>query len=416
MAARARTHRLFVSAVTVGWLGFGTACQPPANADASTADEDAEEVAAPVTVGKVEAGEIEAVIRASSTIEAERQVTVHAESTGRVTLLEAEEGDLIEAGKLVAKIKQEVQRAGLDRANTSLQRTQEDLAVVRKLHEAGAASSDELRQAELALQTAKLDLRDRKRDLKNTRVTAPIAGKVTERFVNVGAFVTSGAQLVNIVDFSTLVARVYVPEKVLDRIEVGQSALVEGKAARGRKGEGTVARIAPVVDATTGTIKVTVSLPEALSGGDKGFLPGMYAEVTLTTDRHNGVPLVDKRALVYEDEVPYAFVVDGDRVKRVRLTLGLLDRDRAEVLEGLAVGAEVVLAGQGGLKDGSLVRRVEPADATAPGEGAAAQGASPSPDEGIREGEDAGEDEAAGEAEAGTKKAAGEGAERSGGA
>jgi hypothetical protein len=118
-------------------------------------------------------------------------------------------------------------------------------------------------------------------------------------------------------------------------------------------------RIAPVVDAATGTVKVTIALPPALVGGDTGFLPGMYAEVTLTTETRPGATLVPKPALVYDEEQPYLFVLEGDRVERVKVELGLSDRDHAEVVSGVDVGQEIVLAGHAGLKDGGLVTRVD---------------------------------------------------------
>lgn len=342
------------------WL-LSSACGPMGQADASdrgAAKDDDEELATPVVTTRVRSGEISAQIRATSTIEAERMVTVHAESTGRITALSLEEGDTIKDGQLLARIKQDQQRSGLDRASTSLSKAERELATVRALFERGVASQQELDQAELAYDTATLDVRDRKRDVGNTNVTAPFGGTVTERFVSEGAFVTTGAQLLSIVDFDTLVARVYVPEKELDRLRVGQDAEVAGKAAQGRRGVGKLERIAPVVDATTGTVKVTIALPAALVGAS-GFLPGMYAEVTLTTEIRPHATLVPKQALVYDEEQPYLFVTKGDRAERVKVQLGLTDREYAEVVEGIGVGDEIVLTGHAGLKDGGLVTRVD---------------------------------------------------------
>lgn len=348
--------------ILLGALLCGPACGPMGQADASDRGADKEgqeELATPVVTTRVGRGPIAAQIRATSTIEAERMVTVHAEATGRITALTVEEGDHVAAGQVLARVRQDLQRSGLDRASTGLSKAERDLDTVRRLHERGVASQQELDQAELAYEQATLDVRDRKRDVGNTRVTAPFRGTITQRFVSEGAFVATGAQLVSIVDFDTLVARVFVPEKELDRLRVGQAAEVAGKAAQGRRGTGTLVRVAPVVDATTGTVKVTIALPPALVGGDTGFLPGMYAEVTLTTETRPQAVLVPKPALVYDEEQPYLFVVEGDRVERVKVQLGLADRDNAEVTGGVTVGQEVVLSGHAGLKDGGLVTRVD---------------------------------------------------------
>jgi len=342
-------------------LLLATACDR-ARAESDGAVQDEVEQKTPIVSQSVGRGSIEQALTAASTIEAERTVTVHAESTGRLISFDLEEGDVLKAGASVARIKYDSQAATLDRAQTSLEKAERDLEIVRRLHANGHASDDELATAELAFDTAKLDVGDSKRNIRNTRVTAPFGGTVTERFVTEGAFVSAGAQLITITDFDTLVARVYVPERELDRLSEGQPALVQGKAARSRQGEGTIKRIAPVVDATTGTVKVTVGLPAELAGGDEGFLPGMYAEVRLTTERKDDVLLVSKRALVREDEAVFVFVVQpDDTAKRVRVELGLEDAERAEVLSGLSEGDEVVVTGQAGLSDGGKVVRVDAA-------------------------------------------------------
>jgi membrane fusion protein (multidrug efflux system) len=312
-----------------------------------------------VLLATVELGTIQGQIRAASTIEAELQVTVHAESTGRITALEHEEGDEIKAGQQLARIKRDAQSLGYERAESSLADAQRELDRVEKLLKQGIASQSEYDQAKSSVDLAKLDKRDRRRDLSNTVINAPFDGILTRRFVDEGAFVTSGAQIFEITDFTTLVARVYVPERELDRIAVGQPAEIIGKAAKNRQGIGEVRRIAPVVDATTGTVKVTIGLPDTLVGGASGFLPGMYAEVTLTTELHENVPLVPTPALVHDEEQTFVFIADGDRAKKVLLEIGLSDDDFVEVTKGLEAGARIIVAGQSGLKDGALLLEVD---------------------------------------------------------
>jgi membrane fusion protein (multidrug efflux system) len=329
------------------------------NGEDAGAMQEPEERPTPVLIATLERGTIQGQIRAASTIEAELQVTVHAESVGRITSLVHEEGDTIEAGQVLARIRREAQSLGVERAETNLVDAERELARVEALFRQGIASQSELDQVRTRVETASLDKRDRRRDLSNTVIVAPFTGVLTRRFVDEGAFVANGAQVFEITDFSTLVARVYVPERELDRIAVGQPAQVVGKAAKNRQGTGSVRRIAPVVDATTGTVKVTIALPTELAGGSNGFLPGMYAEVTLTTERHENVPLLPKPALIHEDEQTFVFIADGDRARRVLIQTGLADDDFVEVVGGLEVGARIIVAGQTGLKDGGLLLEVD---------------------------------------------------------
>ncbi len=317
-----------------------------------------EEKATPVRLTTLSLGDIESRVSSASTIEAEQRVTVHAESTGRLTRVAYEEGDEVEAGKVLARVRRDAQASGLDRADANYEKIAADVERIERLVANGVASQEELANAKAQLRAASIDKRDRRRDLANTNVVAPFAGTVTQRFINEGGFVSAGQQVYEITDFATLVARVYVPERELDRIAVGQEAQVVGKAAAGRSGIGKVMRIAPIVDATTGTVKVTIALPPELAGGENGFLPGMYAEVTLTTDRHEGVLLVPKSALIYEEERVFAFTVEEGKAKRVLLEVGLADDEWVEVISGLEEGSEVIIAGQNGLEDGAKVEVV----------------------------------------------------------
>jgi membrane fusion protein (multidrug efflux system) len=336
--------------------------------------------ATPVKAVPLQTGPIEDRVTSASTIEAERQVTVHAEATGRVLDIEFEEGDEVESGATLARVRRDMQASGYDRAKANLEKAKRDVERVRALHARGAASQEELANIELTLRSAQIDVKDRRRDLSNTTVVAPFDGTVTDRFVNAGAFVTSGQQLYGITDFSSLVARVYVPERELDRIRVGQSADVIGKAAAGRRTSGTVARIAPRVDAATGTVKVTVSLPAPEQGDTpssaRGFLPGMYAEVVLTTERRENALLVPKAALVREEERVFVFVVDasGEKTvaKRKMIELGLANDDFVEATSGIEPSEQVIVAGQIGLKDGAEIELVE--DVTMP-DGGGSEGA-----------------------------------------
>ncbi|MEZ4430729.1 MAG: efflux RND transporter periplasmic adaptor subunit [Nannocystaceae bacterium] len=327
-----------------------------------TDGEEAKEQPTPVVAGELKRGDITNTIAVASTIEAERQVTVHAESTGRVMSLTVEEGDKVKKGERLAQIKYDAQASALNRASTSLEKAKADYERAQQLFSAKVIGKEELAQTRNAYELAQLDVRDRSREVRNTKVNAPFDGTIIKREVTSGAFVTSGAALFTVTDFSTLVARVYVPEKELDRIAVGQDAEIVGKAATGRQATGKIERIAPVVDAATGTVKVTVSLPDD-KVGPAGFLPGMYAEVVLTTDHKDDVLLAPKSAVVHDEEQSYLFVIDGERAKRVRIEQGLADAEFVEItgdaLKELQGGTKIAIAGQAGLKDEGLISLVD---------------------------------------------------------
>ena len=193
---------------------------------------------------------------------------------------------------------------------------------------------------------------DAERELGYTEVRAPISGTVTARMVNLGDQVQIGQELFELIDFESIVARIYVPEKHLTQLRTGLPANVATQTASDVDFACNVKRIAPIVDPKSGTVKVTVGV-----GAKPGLRPGMYVDVNLITATHTEAVLVPKRAVVYDDDQAYVYRMNGtDRVERVFIEPLLSDKHHIEPVSGLAPGDRVVVAGQAGLKEGALVK------------------------------------------------------------
>lgn len=315
------------------------------------AKEDRKEEAVPVEVAALSRGSIESVLRLSSHLEAEREVQVFAEAPRRVTRLLVEEGDAVAKGQLLLQLQDEEQRSAVAKAEIAVAEARRNFERTKDLHQQKLVTDELFNQAGYTLERNQIALDDARRELGYTQVRAPIAGMVTERKVNLGDHVTVNQQLFRIVDFDSIVARIYVPEKDLARLAKGQPARLRADSLGGERFKGVIDRLSPVVDPGTGTIKVTVATPR-----QKGLRPGMYVEVELVTAVHDDALLVPKRALVYDNDQAYVFRLKERRVERIRVTPRLEDADNVEPDGGLSAGDELVVAGQAGLKDGGLVR------------------------------------------------------------
>lgn len=316
------------------------------------------QVAAPVVVQRPQDRVMQLAVRSAATIEATVQVKVSAQSSGILQDLRVQEGDEVRTGQLLARIKREAQSASVRRAKTNLAQARRELARVSELAKKGVVGRQELDQAKDRVDLARLDIRDRGRDLANTKVTAPTRGVVTQRGIQAGDYVGAGQTLLEITDFSTLVARVHVAERELDRIAVGQPVTVVGKAALGRRAKGKILRIAPTVDASTGTVKVTVGLPPQALSRASDFRPGMYAEVTIKIQEREGVLSLPKSAVLHEDGRATVMVAKDGKAARVAVTLGQRDGDWVELRSGVDPQAQVIVAGQQNLKEGALLKIV----------------------------------------------------------
>jgi membrane fusion protein (multidrug efflux system) len=303
-----------------------------------------------VVVGPIGIDDMEAFLDASATLEAERAVDVVSEATGVVAQLTAEEGDPVRKDATLARLAYESLELAEARALSEYQRLQNEFARAEKLSGERFISEEEFQRIRFDLKRAEIDWQTARLELDRTRIAAPIAGTVVERYINVGQLVRQNDPLFRVVDFDSLIAPVFVPEKHLPDLHVGQEAFVATPGLGGRRVTGSVLRISPVVDSQSGTVRVVVDLPSS-----DALRPGMFANVQLVLDAHRDAVVVSKKALVYEDESPHVFVVEDGVAKRRPVSIGYQDASRAEITDGLERGEFVVLVGQSTLKDGSAV-------------------------------------------------------------
>jgi membrane fusion protein, multidrug efflux system len=310
------------------------------------------EEAVPVEVAELELGGIESVLRFSSNLEAEEQVKVFSQAKRLVTDLLVEEGDQVRKDQVLLRLQDDEQRSALAKAKSQLDKAQREFERQKRLFAQDLISEKVYNDANYELEQLQIAHEDAERELGYTEVRAPIGGTVTGRKVNLGDQVQIGQELFDIVDFDSIVALVYVPEKHLGELRPGLTARVSAQITGGNDYVGRVERISPIVDPRSGTVKVTIDV-----GGQPGLRPGMYVDVNLVTATREDAVLVPKRALIYDNDQIFVYRVTGEnRAERVFIETALTDKFYVEPREGLVKGDRVVVAGQAGLKDGALVK------------------------------------------------------------
>jgi len=359
--------------------GESSDAQPAADAteaEDKDGDKDGEdekkEEAVPVEVAALERGAIESVLRFSTNLEAESQVQVFSQAKRLVTELLVEEGDSVRRGQVLLRLQNQEQHSALDKVTTQLAKAEREHERKERLREQDLISEQEYNDATYELDRLEIELEDAERELGYTEVLAPISGRLTQRLVNLGDQVQIGQHLFDVIDFDSIVARIFVPERHLAELRPGLVARMTSQATGGREYEGRLQRIAPIVDPRTGTVKVTIEV-----GGQPGLRPGMYVDVDLVTATNGEAVLVPKRAVVYDQDQMFVFRLNDERrVERIFIEPRLADKNFIEPAEGLEPGDRVVIAGQAGLKDGALVKlpgdKDETDDATAESDAAEA--------------------------------------------
>ena len=326
----------------------------------------------------------------------EATVQVVPRVNGRLQSVEVKLGDPVRRGQVIARVEdREIQEqvhqaeashqvsqasirqrdADLKLAKTNLDRSkslyerqllpQQTYDDTQARYEAALAQTD-LARAQFEQAKARLD--ELKITLSNTLIVSPVDGFVGKRFLDPGAFASTNAPVVSVVDISLVRMVANLVERDVRRVPAGTRAQVEVDAFPGEKFAGRVSRVAPVFDPATRTAEMEIEVP------NPGFRlkPGMYARVQLTVDTRADALTIPRAALVAIDGKNGVFVAVQPEAPQPAATtsggqqpaltarftpvdVGIRDGEHIEITAGLKEGVRVITTGAGALKDGDRV-------------------------------------------------------------
>ncbi|MBI4169404.1 MAG: efflux RND transporter periplasmic adaptor subunit [Acidobacteria bacterium] len=329
-----------------------------------------EKAPVPVSVTAVATGPVSSYISSTANLVPENEVKVLAEAEGRVAELKVEEGNRVGRGQVLASLVRDdaeitFKKAQLKAANSRLayERANKMLADSLMSHETfdRTAMENDIAQQELAESQWRLD---------KTTIRAPFGGRVTERNVKLGQHVRPGDALFTVSDFDPLIARIYLPEKDVFGLQEGREVRITLKASDQTRFRGRIRQISPVVDTATGTVKLTI---EATTPPSE-VRPGAFVTIDIIRETRPTAVLLPREAVIRELQDTYVFVArDGVAEKRA-VSLGLEEAGVIEALSGVRPGDQVIVAGQGGLKEGTPIKVIsspEASDLAPPADGPA---------------------------------------------
>jgi RND family efflux transporter MFP subunit len=306
-------------------------------------------------------------------IQALTEAPILARANGYIKRRMVDIGDRVQAGQLVAEIEEpEVDaqltqaRADLATADANVKLAQITAQRYQDLLKTEAVSEQDVdnhngdyaaRKAMLQSAAANVKRLEEMESFK--RVYAPFAGVITLRNVDVGALVNSGNTLLfRVAQTATLRTYINVPQSDADSIRPGEQAQLSVSNIPGRHFKGTVARTANSLDPNSRTMLVEIQVPNA----DGVLLPGMYAQVNLSSARANPPLLVPGGALIIRAEGTQVAVVRPDHtVHFQKIEIGRDYGDRLEIVSGLEPGDTVINNPRDFVREGVKVNPIKAA-------------------------------------------------------
>lgn len=325
-----------------------------AGASNSAEPETTVEVRIPVATEAVAQSTITSSFKTTATLEARDETDIISKANGIVEQIYVEEGDYVEQGQLLASLRDDEYRIQLAQTEAELNSAKQELHRMKDMAERNMISADayDKLRYQVDLLQARYDMA--KLNLTETEIRAPIAGYIATRYAKTGNMIGQyqAEKLFHIVALDRLQGNVYLPERELQFIKVGQTALLKVSALPNQQLQATVERISPVVDTQSGTFKVVLSVDNP----EQALKAGMFAHVNLHYATRENTVTVPRYALQSLDNQHSVFVVDEQGIARkIDVALGFEDETHVEILNGLNVGQQLVINGQANLKDAALV-------------------------------------------------------------
>jgi len=324
-----------------------------------------------VRVAPIEVGLVEKLLEATANIESLDVVDVMPERAEPVVAVLVEEGDHVQAGQVLARLRNDNAKLAVAEADVrvtetrfamefALRELERDEQMVKNPGPTVILSDRDLetrRQtweaAKTAFQTAEVAKQRSELELRQCDLVAPIDGTVSLRDVSMGDMASVGTRVFQITDLSRPKVIMYRPQRELVDLRVGQKLTAKSEALPGVVITGSIERIAPTIDMETGTVKVTA----ALEPGAQAMPTGILVKLRLVIDCHENALLIPKKALFHEGDFVYCYVVREGKAVRVEVFRGYETDEAVEAAEGTALVAEdlVVIVGADRLGDGDTV-------------------------------------------------------------
>ena len=268
------------------------------------------------------------------TVRPVQHATLQAQIAGTITTLRAKPGTTVIDGDLLAEIDAAEFKARVRRAETEVALAQKELNRVTRLAEKNAATNQDLDRARAQADRARAELEEASTLEAHTKMMAPFAGTIIEKFVDVGDMAMPGHPLFELEGSGGFRLETHVPESLVNNIHLGDLIDV---SIGSRDLQAAVDEMPPAVDTMTRTRIVKLLLPDSFDS-----TTGQFGRARIPTGTSN--PLVIPRAAMTERGQIEMVHVSADGVSSARVVRsGRRFGDRVEILSGITEGEQVVI-------------------------------------------------------------------------
>ncbi len=300
------------------------------------------------------------------TLRAVQSVDLTAEVAGTVRQILFESGTEVRAGTPLVRLDTTAEEARLKSLMAEVALARANFERDTKLNHQGHVSQARLDATRSSLDSLMAQADEQRALIAKKVITAPFAGRLGIRRINLGQYVQAGTAMVDLQQLDPIHADFTLPERYLNTLEQGQAVGFTVAAFPGRRFTGKITAISPQVDSATRSIPLQATVDNA----DRALRPGMFAQMTVGLPSERTVLTVPLSAVTYNPYGNSVFLItekDGAKIAQTTpVQTGETREGLIEITGGLKQGQEVVSVGQNKLRSGQTVavdNRVAPPQA-----------------------------------------------------
>jgi len=290
---------------------------------------------------------------------------VGSKMSGQVVRILFEDGDMVSQGQALIALDDQDLRNQLQSAEIYLQKLQATLDSSQRsfdrskaLFDSGAVSKSTIEDAETALKLARasvdaeqVSIQSVNNSLNNSVLRAPISGKVDEKNVSLGQYVSPGTVLATVKNTTSIKAVVQIKQSDLDKVKVGQKATLK----LSKDDADTYAGIVKNIDASADSSSRVFDCQIEIDNTAGKLRSGVFGYIEIANEQKKEILAIPLAALAGNEGSYSVFTMEENVARKHSVSLGEIQNDMVEVITGLKAGENVIVSNLNVLQDGDAV-------------------------------------------------------------
>ena len=281
-----------------------------------------------------------------------KELDIPAETSGKITALNFELGQYFQQGGVIATIDDKIKKLTYETQKIETERLKKDLDRIENLYKGGTASEQQLDNARSSYETTKNKYEEAERQLSYTKITAPIAGTITKKIVEVGTYVNAGNPVASIVDVSRLKVKINVSESNVYYLHVGNKVKITTDIYRGVTFDGRISFVSPRGD-DSHNYPVEV---EIVNSAKNPLKAGTFVNVEVGVGSSSEGLFIPREALQGSIKEAKVYVAENGKAILKDVVIGRESNEFLEISSGLNQNDKVITSGQVNLTNNKPIK------------------------------------------------------------